>query len=394
MQTRPPAVVIVAAALAVAAGCGGGKDLSLTATAKVDGNFVVITATCNLRSDVEAAGISGACTPEAPLTLRVPAQQIGTGPKKVAVTMSAVGKRATVEAAVDVPATATGPYFLVTKCGGDSGEFLDLDDSGRKFQCHTAGGARLKLSIQATPGAKLTIGGQTVGVPDGGQFELGVDLGEGILALPVDDLLSDASEGPKLVLPWKLDAAGKPLEGKLTASVKFGSHKQVMWQWLRDFADGKIDRPAFQPRTEGRQTALRVPTEKFAKLGLTDRRGTVREIGLIAVEREARRTERGTCKFESKGKIVTVKRLDVPVEVKVIGTADGKPVTTKVFPAPADCPSFAFMRSDRPEVTVRVADADVMKWLDTLTEPGAVPATGSAGGSAAEAPAPPPAKTP
>ena len=389
LMTRHPrlhafaAAAAAAAAITSAAGCGG-KELSLTATAKVEGNFVVVTASCNIRSQVEASGVSGPCAPDAPAMLRVPAERIGTGAKSVAVVLTGAGKRAQVDVAVDIPASATGPYFLVAKCVGDGGEFLGLEDGGRKFDCHTAGGARITLSMQASPGAKLTIGGKTVGVPEG-PFELGVDLGDGILALSIDDLLSDASDGPKLAIPWKLDAAGKQIEGKLTAFVKFGQHDTVMWQWLHDVAAGKVDRPAFQPRAEGRKTAVRVPTEKFAKLTATDCRGTVRELGLIAVEREVKRTKGGTCEFESKGKVITAARFGVELEVKVIGTADGKEVTTKIFPAPTGCPSFAMLRPDRAEVAVRASEADVMAWLDTLTEPGAMP-------EAAAAPAATPAK--
>ena len=371
---RPHALAAAAAATAAitaAAGCGG-KDLSLTATAKVDGSFVVVTASCNVYSKLEVSGITGDCTPEAPATIRVPAQRFGAGSKTVAVVLTGIGKRKQVDVAVDIPASATGPFFVVTKCIGDGGEFLGLEDGGRKFDCHTAGGARVKLAIQASPGAKLTIGGQTMGVPDT-QFEHGVDLSDGILALSIDDLLSDASDGPRLAIPWKLEADGKQIEGKLTAFVKFGNHKTVMWQWLRDVTAGKMDRPAFQPRAEGRTTAIRVPTEKFAKLTTTDRRGTVRELGLIAVEREVKRTKGGTCEFESKGKVITAARFGIELEVKVIGTADGKAVTTKIFPAPAGCPSFAMLRPGKAEVAVRVREADVMTWLDTLTEPGAAP---------------------
>jgi hypothetical protein len=393
-MTRTHALALPFAAIAAAAGCGG-KDLSLTATAKVDGTFVVITASCSLPAQVEASGVAGDCRPDAPVMLRVPAQRIGAGAKSVAVSGNGAGKRAQLQVAVDVPAAATGPYFLVTKCMGDGGEFLALEDGGRKHDCHTAGGARVKLAIQASPGAKLTIGGQTVGVPDGGQFELGVDLGEGILALSIDDLLSDASDGPKLAIPWKLDAAGQQLEGKLTAFVKFGQHDTLMWRWLRDVAAGKVDRPAFQPRAEGRRTAIRVPAEKFAKLTPTDRRGTVRELGLIAIEREARRTQSGTCQFEGrgKGKVITATRFGVELEVKVVNTADGKEVTTKSFPAPAGCPSFAMLRPDRAEVAVRVGEADVMAWLDTLTEPGALPAADPAAAAPPTAAAAAPAAT-
>ena len=384
---RPPRLaphrwLALPAAAFVAGACGGGKDLSITATGKLDGSFVVITATCSIYAQVEAAGISADCSPDKPLTLRVPAQKIGSGKQTVAVSASGAGKQAKAELSVDIPAAATGPYFVVTKCGGDSGEFLDLKDGERTFDCHTSGGARVQLSVQGSPGGKLTLGGKAATLPESGQLDLGVDLSEGILGLSIDDLLSDASQGPQIGVPWKLEAAGKSIDGKLTASVKFGSHKQVMWQWLQDLTAGKIDRPAFQPRAEGRKTALRVPTEKFSKIGATDRRGTVREVALLAVEREAKRAKAGTCQFDSSGKVVTATRYDIEIEVKVIGTADGKPVTTKSFPAPAACPMFAMMRPDKPEVTVRVDDADVMKWLDTLTEPGA---SDAAGGAAPEA---------
>lgn len=372
-SSRPyaPAFIAVASALAAAAGCGGGKDLSLTATAKVEGSFVVVSATCNIYGQIEASGVSSDCRPDAPAVLRIPAQRLGTGAQKVVVNGSGAGKKAQVEVAVDIPASATGPYFTVTKCGGDtSGDFITVEDGGKKLECHTAGGARVKLAMQASPGGKLTIGGKTVTAADG-ELELAVELGEGILALSLDDLLSDASDGPKIAVPWKLEAGGKQIEGQLTAAVKFGNHKTVMWQWLRDVAGGKVDRPAFQPRAEGRKTAIRVPTEKYAKLATTDRRGTVRELGLIAIEREVKRTKDGSCEFESNGKVIKAARFGVELEVKVIGTADGKEVTTKVFPAPAGCPTFAMLRPDRAEVAVRADEAAVMAWLDTLTEPGA-----------------------
>jgi hypothetical protein len=377
---RPNDLALIAVALTAAAGCGG-QDLSLTATAKVEGSFVVVSASCSMHARVEAAGVAGECGPAAPATLRVPAQRLGTGAKTIAVSGSGAGKQAQVEVTVDIPASATGPYFAVTKCSNDSTEFLTLDDRGRALQCSTAGGARVKLTMQASPGGKLTIGGKTVTAADG-DFELGVELSEGILALSIDDLHSTASDGPKLAIPWKLEAGGKQIEGQLTAAVKFGSHKTVVWQWLRDVAAGKVDRPAFQPRAEGRKTAIRVPTEKFAKLTTTDQRGTVRELALIAIEREVKRTKAGTCQFDSNGKVITAARFGVELEVKVIGTGDGKEVATKIFPAPSGCPSFAMLRPDRAEVAVRAGEADVMAWLDTLTEPGA-----SAGAEAASAPA-------
>ena len=76
-MTRSPrmhalaAAAAATAAITAAAGCGG-KDLSLTATAKVDGSFVVVTASCNVYSKLEVSGITGDCTPEAPATIRVP----------------------------------------------------------------------------------------------------------------------------------------------------------------------------------------------------------------------------------------------------------------------------------------------------------------------------------
>src|SRR5690606_29384282 len=78
------AAAAAATATLAVTGCGG-KDCSLSATAKVEGSFVVITATCNMWAQVEAAGVPGECRPDAPTVLRVPAQRLGAGAKSVAV---------------------------------------------------------------------------------------------------------------------------------------------------------------------------------------------------------------------------------------------------------------------------------------------------------------------
>jgi hypothetical protein len=354
--------------LLVLAACGG-NNFSFTATAKVEGPFVVIEANCNVpAAKIEAGGVTSPCDPDAPAMLRVPAQSVGSGPKTIVVNGTGVGQQRQVEVSVDIPASAIGPYFEVSGCprAETSGEFLSVEAGSRTFDCSTGGGgARVKLSLQASPNGKLTIGGKPVAVPASGKLDHVLDLGEGILALSLDDLTAGGSDGPPISVPWKLDAGGKQLEGTIATRVKFGNHDQLMWQWLRDVAAGKVERPRFTPRTEGRKTAIRVPENKFSKLAPTDRRGTTREVSFLAIEREAKRSKDGTCDFVVDRRNVTATRYGVELEVKLVSTANGKPIETKVFPAPAGCPEFAMLDPKRAEVAVRVREEDVMAWLET-----------------------------
>jgi hypothetical protein len=283
----------------------------------------------------------------------------------------------------DVPRTGTppppdplpsGPFFEVSKCGGGGGtgdNFLALDVDGKSIvDCQTFGGARAKLWMRATPKGKLQLGATTLSVPDGGSLDRVVELGDAILGLSIDDFVQKGAAETPLVVPWKLDTDGKHLEGKLQFAVRFMRQSQVFRQWLRDILDGKVDRPAFTAAPAGeRRTVLRIPPDDYGDLTVSDRRGTVRDLDVVAREREGTRAEAGECEFDSKGKVVRAKRFSVPVEVDVVELATGKVLAKKTFPAPTTCPSFVMMDPKRPEVAVRVAADEVTKWLAQFEAP-------------------------
>jgi len=372
-------------ALALVASCGK-DETSIKASVRVDGTFVVVEVSCPGATSVRAAGASEHCSKGSPAVIRIPADTFGAGTHKIMVEGEMTSLKPTkVELTVDIPASALGPSFTVEDCAqGPEGDSMDLKVGDTAFSCRTSGGARAKLTGRASPRGKLTIGAKTIDVPDSGKYEVVADLSGGILALTIDDLVSRNAE-PAIVVPWKVDAGGKQIEGTLAFSLKYGGHRKVMGQWLRDVVDGKIDRPVFTPRTEGRHTAVRAPTGD-QELIATDRRGTVRELGLIAIDRETKRTQDGVCRFDSTQGSVTATRYGVELEVKVVSTADGKVVATRTFPPGKGCPTVALLDRKKPEVGIPTPDTEISAWIDTLTAVAPAPADPAAAPAPAGSP--------
>jgi hypothetical protein len=273
--------------------------------------------------------------------------------------------------AIDPDLPASGPYFKVAKCASDSdSQPIDLVVGDKPVICTTFGGARSKLAIRANPNAKLTLGAKQVTIPASGELDTIVEFGDAILALAIDDFVSSeiGAETP-LTIPWKLEGAGKPLDGTLKFTVRFGQQSRMFRRWVRDVVDGKIDRPAFAPPQKNqRKTVLRVPSDDYSAMTVTDRRGKVADVDLVAVEREVKRTQQGTCDFNSTGKVTRARRFGVEVEVELFETAGGTSVEKKSFADPGGCPMFAMLAPSNPEVAVRVDVKVVMAWLEALAK--------------------------
>lgn len=349
-----------------------GPPAPLEATARIEGSTVVVHAKCPAYWTIEIVGQSAPCLGTG-ADVKLVAAKLGAGHHDVA--MSATGgfkqKTITGSFAVDVPAAAVAPYFVIDGCASeyereDVGLFVK--GAGKPQMCRSYHGARAKLQIKASPNAKVTIGVQTMTVPDSGELEPIVDLTEPLLGLTIDQLAVDSlGASPTMTMPWKLDAGGSQLTGTLEITEEVGEGGKLARQLLKDVAAGKVDRPAF---------TVAKPSERrtIALLGLddkatpTDRRGTVRDLDLVAVERETARTESGTCEFDSNGKVVRARRFSVEVEVTVTNLADGTVVATKKFaPSKDSCPMFEMMDPRDPQTAVSPNQDGIMAWLETLT---------------------------
>ncbi|MCW5801300.1 MAG: hypothetical protein KIT31_02725 [Deltaproteobacteria bacterium] len=363
MRTLPVFTCVLLAA------CG--EDATeLTATARVEGSFVLVEATCPGATDVEVApfALRDDCSFDNPARFRIPAAQLGAGAKKLTVTGVMKNHKPTaIEVSVDVPDAALAPYLLVDRCGRDAGrsESLTLEGGGRATSCDTFGGARVKLLGRASPNGKLSIGGKTIEIPASGELAAVVELTDAILGLTIDELV-DRHGDPKLALPWKLEAKGKTAEGKLSLRASYGNSRHVFAAWLRDVASGKVDRPAFVARP-GRKTVVRISRGDLADLSASDRRGTVREVALIVVERELGRAKDGTCEFETNGRVTRATRYGIDLELVATSTLDGTTVATKAFKSEGGCPSFAMLDPANPVVAVGVSEQTITAWLDEIS---------------------------
>lgn len=365
---------LLLAALAVAAcddraGPSGGPWIE--ATARVDGAFVVVDYHC-LRGSYTPAlivetGTKLACEAKR-ATLRLPAAKLGAGPH----TLTFGDEYRSVppyKVAIDVPASALQPYFSVDKCTFESsGIQMGLTvDKAPEIDCWGAGGARAALHVIAPANAQLQLGGKTVTVPPSGELEQVVDFSDALLAMSIDDAVS-RGDGNPITIPYQLVAGNQTLAGTLAFATKFGQHAKLVETWLADIAAGKIDRPAFTPVTPGqRATLLVVPI--YGDFDATDRRGTLRTAGYVAIVKAGKRTEHGTCQLDDKAKgAITAKRFLVEHDVTVTRLADGKVVAHKTFaPDPEKCPMLAYVQLDHPEVEATPSGSDVKAWLDTLT---------------------------
>lgn len=344
-------------------------------TAKVDGPMIVIEAGCK-HGGITAVGQHAYCDSGRAATIRVPAATVGTGPQKITVTYERGRETRSVEVSVTVPAASTGPYVSIEKCVEDFSatdrSHVDLVVDGKgKLSCSTFHGACAKLEIRATPGGRLTLGdGKPVDVPASGELEVVAEFAAPMLAMKLDDFTTGGlgSKSPPLEVAYALDAGGKQATGKLVFEEASYEQGRMFGHWLRDLADGKLDRPAFTPPPAGaRKTILFLDSRD--KMMPTDRRGTIKDLAYVATIKETGRKEAGTCEFQSSGKTTVAKRFGIDAEVTVTSLADGKVLTTKAFPAPAGCPMVAMLDPNKPETAVMVNSDDVMKWLETLAKP-------------------------
>lgn len=365
------------------AACGNGssKDVPagataghLAVTAKIDGPYVVVTATCTEYATLEALGASTTCH-EGPTELRILATKLGAGPHTFAAEANHGDERMKGEVAITIPAAAVAPFLVIEDCvseysGNDGRVGVFVKTGGKNFNCDSFHGARVKLEIKASPNAKLTFGGKPITIAETGEAAPIVDLSEGILALTVDQLAVDSmSASTPIEVPWTLEVGNSKLAGKITVQESVGYAGKLSGQWLADIAAGKIDRPAFTVAKPGERRTIALFGDD-GKLSLTDRRGTVRDLDLIAVAKEIGRTESGTCDFESSGKVVRARRFSVEVEVKITNLADGSVVATKKFlPSPDGCPMFVTFDPSDPRTAVSPDSDKIMKWLETFALP-------------------------
>lgn len=371
----------------VATLAGGCKELldddgpppPFTGTATLERAMVKLHLACPRLAEITIDGGKPETCFDMKLDTTIPAAAIGAGHHVFDVRAKRRnGQVLTTTIALDIPASATGPYFEVTGCEQDyqDRERVALELGGGTTPnalCETFHGARVKLAFSATPRAQLAIGGKTLAVPDAGTGTIVVELGDLLLARSLDDFVatSPGAAPPPMPVAWRLTAGPTALDGTLTIGERSYASGQLETMWMRALIAGKIDRPAFTPPKPGERKTVLLVGENGRDLYATDHRGTVRDLDLVAVERETGRREAGTCELEDhdKRKIVA-KRLAVDLEVAVTSLADGKVVTTKAFPGPATgCPWFSMLDKAHPEVAVRVEKKQVEDWLETLATP-------------------------
>ena len=353
------------------AACGNGssKDEHLAITARIDGPYVVLTTTCTRDGSLEVLGQSTTCD-EGPTELRIFATKLGVGPHTVTAEANRGDERMKGEVTITIPAAAVAPFMAIEACKDEYSEGrvgVVVKTGDKNFPCRSFQGAHVKLAIKATPKAKLTFGDKPVAISDTGEAEPLVDLDKGIQAMTLDQL--DGDSPPSIEVPWTLEVGNSKLAGKITVQLNLGETDQLAGQWLGAIAAGTIDRPGFSGAKPGERRTIALVREDGA-LKLSDRRGTVRDLDLVAVAKETRRTESGTCDFKSDGKVVHARRFSAEVEVKVTNLADGSTVATQKFsPRPDSCPTFVTLDPADPKTAVGPDSDQIMKWLETFTLP-------------------------
>jgi hypothetical protein len=276
---------------------------------------------------------------------------------------------------VEVPEVPKDPFFTLDDCVSDYSSVEDsasisVTSGDKSLDCRSFHGVRAKVKLHVNPGAKLQIAGRDVTVPATGAVETIVDFSDAILDVSIDDFAADTldSKSAELTVPWKLEAGGKSIEGKLTLTEASYEHGKLYRQWLRDVSDGKIDHPSFTAAAKGERKTIALLDVDNRDITPTDRRGKVRDLDMVAVEKETKRTESGVCEFDTNGTVTRAKRFGVELEVTVSSLTDGHVVATKTFPAPSGCPSFEMLDPNDPKTAVRPRKEDITRWLESFVK--------------------------
>lgn len=357
-----------------------GKIPVLEATAKVVGPNVAVTAACTNFVTLSGGELGAASCNDGKATLEIPVDKLGKGMQTIHVRGSNENGRtmAETDVTVDISLTGQAPYLRVTGCERDetdnSPASLDLKIGDRTEKCRTFNGANAKLVIEANPNAKLTIAGKTETIPESGKLTLLVDLTEPVLALKLADVAVDPESGLNNIkstvsVSYSLGSDGKTLDGKLEFTEAPGFEGDLGSHFLAQLVAGKGERGGFTPAKPGeRRTAGWVSYD--GKLRVTDRSGTLRDLDLVAAERETTRTESGTCAYVTPdgAQKVNAKRTLVDNELAVMNLADGT-VEKRAFAAdPDNCTEFAMMDRKDPKAEARVAAPAVTAWIESLAK--------------------------
>jgi hypothetical protein len=359
------------AALAATTACKKKDEFGvLQATATVSGPAVVVTATCTDFHAIDAEGVSAECA-DGKVRLEVPADKLGAAPHTLHVRSSDENGKtiSLVDLTVDTSLAGQPPYFRVASCDNGSadrattGATIKVGD--RTGGCTILDDARANLTIEANPGAKLTLGGATIVVPDTGRLVHPVDLVEQVLAVPLEHAVAATKTPTTFTVPYAVEAGGKKLDGTIELVELAGYEGSAARKLLASLGEGKAAavRAAFTGRIAGW-------LDHDGKLAVTSPTGAVRDLGVIAVEHETARTESGTCDYKDvDGKHITAKRMLVDIEVVATKLADGSVLAKKAFPSspdPRNCPMFEVMEVKDPRALARVPAELVTGWLASL----------------------------
>ncbi|MBL0219461.1 MAG: hypothetical protein IPQ07_37030 [Myxococcales bacterium] len=354
------------------------KIQALAATAKVVGTAVAVTAVCTNFVTLSGGELGAASCKDGKATLEIPVDKLGKGKQTFHVRGSNENGRTMAETdlTVDISLTGQAPYLRVTGCESDNTDnsptSLDLKIGDRTERCRTFNGANAKLVIEANPNAKLTVAGKTETLPESGKLTLLVDLTEPVLALKLADVAVEPESSSSTIksavsVSYSLGSDGKTLDGRMEFSEVPGSEGDLGSHFLAQLAAGKGERGGFTPAKPGeRRSAGWVSYD--GKLRVTDRSGTLRDLDLIAAERETTRTESGTCTYVTpdRAQKINAKRTLVDSELVLMNLADGT-VEKRAFAAdPDNCSQFAMMDRKDPKAEARVAIPAVTAWIESL----------------------------
>lgn len=359
------------AALAATTACKKKDEFGvLQATATVSGPAVVVTATCTDFHAIDAEGVSAECA-DGKVRLEVPADKLGAAPHTLHVRSSDENGKtiSLVDLTVDTSLAGQPPYFRVASCDKGSADRastgVTIKIGDRTGGCTILDDARANLTIEANPGAKLTLGGATIVVPDTGRLVHPVDLVEQVLAVPLEHAVAATKTPTTFTVPYAVEAGGKKLDGTIELVELAGYEGSAARKLLASLGEGKAAavRAAFTGRIAGW-------LDHDGKLAVTSPTGAVRDLGVIAVEHETARTESGTCDYKDvDGKHITAKRMLVDIEVVATKLADGSVLAKKAFPSspdPRNCPMFEVMEVKDPRALARVPAELVTGWLASL----------------------------
>jgi hypothetical protein len=252
-----------------------------------------------------------------------------------------------------------GPTPPIAKLSGDFGS---------QEYCWMFGDGTIKMSIEATPGAKLTVGADSQTVPDDGLAQVVIDLDASILPVDVASMLEGGGHVPHQQLAVKLEPpTGAPIDGTIEVDVS-----DALAERARTMLEG-VPKGAPVPRKElanapevVQGSMVYLPADPYSKLSAVGKTAPLVGLDLVAKAKDTARHDGGACgPYEGN---INAPRTLIDISVDVYDAQTGNPVATHAFTdGHEDCPMFAMSTGGQMDlIESRPDDKVVVAWLEQI----------------------------